>query len=87
MNRDINQKGIYCLLFSQRSRVYMQGVYSRDMTRLVGEVEDLRQMMESMKRIVTGLGLEEKGVETGDRVAKLGEAEKKCEGEMTPDNN
>ena len=32
----------------------------REVTRLVGEVEDLRQMMESMKRIVTGLGLEEK---------------------------
>ena len=26
----------------------------RKVTRLVGEVEDLRQMMESMKRIVTG---------------------------------
>ena len=42
--------------------------------------------MECMKRIVTGLGLEEKGEETGDRVAELGEAEK-CEGVMTPDNN
>ena len=30
------------------------------MARLVGEVEDIKQMMESMKRIVTGLGLEEK---------------------------
>ena len=37
----------------------------REVTRLVGEVEDLRQMMEIMKRIVTGLGLEEKGEETG----------------------
>ncbi len=68
-------------------RVYMQGVYSRDMTRLVGEVEDLRQMMESMKRIVTGLGLEEKGEETRDRVAELGKAEEKCEGAMTLVNN
>ena len=33
----------------------------REVKRLVGEVDDLRQMMESMKRIVTGLGLEEKG--------------------------
>ena len=33
----------------------------REETRLVGEVEDLRQMTERMKRIVTGLGLEEKG--------------------------
>ena len=37
----------------------------REVTRLVGEVEDLRQMMESMKRIVTGLGLEEKGGHMG----------------------
>ena len=59
----------------------------REVTRLVGEVEDLRQMLESMKWIVTGLGLEDKGEETGDRVAELGEEEKKCEGAMTPDNN
>ena len=44
----------------------------REVTRLVGEVEDLRQMMESMKRIVTGLGLEEKGEETGDRIGRTG---------------
>ena len=58
----------------------------REVTRLVGEVEDLRQMMESMKRIVTGLGLEEKGEETGDRMAEQGEAEK-CEEKITPDNS
>ena len=58
----------------------------RELARLFGEVDDLRQMMESMKRIVTGQGLEEIGEETGDRVAELGEAEK-CEGAMTPDNN
>ena len=58
----------------------------REVTRLVGEVEDLRQMMESMKRIVTGLGLEEKGEEAGDRMAELGEAEK-CEEVITPDNS
>ena len=58
----------------------------REVTRLVGEVEDLRQMMESMKRIVTGLGLEEKGEETEDRMAELGEAEK-CEEVITPDNS
>ena len=59
----------------------------REVTRLVGEVEDLRQKMKSMKRIVTGLGLEEKGEETENRVAELEEAEKKREGAMTPDNN
>ena len=58
----------------------------REVTRLVGEVEDLRQMMESMKRIVTGRGLEEKGEETGGRMAELGEAEK-CEEVITPDNS
>ena len=58
----------------------------REVTRLVGEEEDLRQMMESMKRIVTGLGLEEKGEETGDQMAELGEAEK-CEEVIIPDNS
>ncbi len=43
----------------------------REVARLVGEVEELRQMMESIKRIVTGLGLEEKGDETGDQMAEL----------------
>ena len=33
----------------------------REVARLVGEVEGLRQMMESLKRIVTGEGLEDKG--------------------------
>ena len=42
--------------------------------------------MESMKKIVTGHGLEDKGDETGDRVAEQGKAEK-CEGSMTPVNN
>ena len=41
----------------------------REVARLVGEVEDLRQMMESTKRIATGQELEENGEETGDRVA------------------
>ena len=43
-------------------------------------------MMESMKRILRGLGLEEKGEETGDGIAELGEAEK-CEKVITPDNS
>ena len=30
----------------------------REVARLVREVEDLRQTMESMRRIITGLGLE-----------------------------
>ena len=54
----------------------------REVARLLGEVEELRQMMESMKRIVTGLGLEEKGEETGDQMAELEEAEK-CEEVIT----
>ena len=44
-------------------------------------------MMESMKRIVTGQGLEEKRGETWDRMAGLEEAEEKCEGVMTPCNS
>ena len=52
---------------------------------LVGKVEDLRKMMESMKRMVTGQGLEEKRGETGDQEATLEEAEEKeqekCVGE------
>ena len=59
----------------------------REVARFVGEVEDLRQMTESMKRIVTGQGLEEKGEETGGLVAGLEEAEEKCEGVMTPGNS
>ena len=44
----------------------------REIARLVGELEQIRQMMESMKRIVTEQGLEEKGEETGDREAEVG---------------
>ena len=44
---------------------------------LVGKVEDLRKMMESLKRMVTGQGLEEKRGETGDQEASLEEAEEK----------
>ena len=57
------------------------------MARLVGEVEYLRQMMESITMIVTGQGLEENGEETCDRVAKLGKEEEKFKGAMTPVNN
>ena len=35
------------------------------MARFIEEVEDLRQMMESMKRMVTGQGLEEKEEKQG----------------------
>ena len=59
----------------------------RAVASLIEGVEDLTQMMESMKRIVTGQGLEENREETGDRVAELGEADEKCEEAMTPDNN
>ena len=58
---------------------------------MVGEVEDLRKMMESLKMMVTGQGLEEKRGETGDQVATLEEAEEneqeKCVGEKTRDNS
>ena len=38
--------------------------------RLVGELRDLRQMMDSMKRMISGQGLEEECGETGDQVAR-----------------
>ena len=37
-----------------------------EVARLVGEVEYLRNMMESLTRMVTGQGLEETSGETGD---------------------
>ena len=43
----------------------------REVARFVGEVATLRHIMEIMKRIVTGQGVEEKGGESGDRVAGL----------------
>ena len=59
-----------------------------EVARLVGEVEDLGKMMGSLKRMVTGQGLEETSGETGDREATLEEAEEreKCVGEKTQDN-
>ena len=58
------------------------------MARLVGEVEDHRQMMETMKRMLTGLGLEEKGGQTWDRVTRREEEKKeKGEGVLTPDRS
>ena len=36
-----------------------------EVARLVGEVEDIRKMMESLKKMVTGQGLEEKRGEKG----------------------
>ena len=48
-----------------------------EVARLVGEVEDLRKMMESLKRMVTGQGLEEKRGETGDQEASLEEARRR----------
>ena len=57
----------------------------------MGEVEDLRKMMESLKRMVTGQGLEEKRGETGDQEASLEEAEEKEKeksvGEKTRENS
>ena len=62
-----------------------------EVARLVGEVEDLRKMMESLKRMVTGQELEEKRGETGDQEETLEEAEEKekekCIREKTRDNS
>ena len=60
-----------------------------EVARLVGEVDNLRKMMESLKRMVTGQGLEETSGETGVREATLDEAEEreKCVGEKTRDNS
>ena len=57
----------------------------REVAWLVGEVEYLRQMMETMKRMVMGLGLEEKGGQTGVRVARR--EEEKGEEVLTPDRS
>ena len=57
----------------------------REVARLVGEVEDIRQVLETMKRMITGQGLEEESGETGDQVAGREETEKeKCARVMTP---
>ena len=52
-------------------------------------MEYLRKMMESLKRMVTGQGLEETSGETGDREATVEEAEEmeKCVGEKTRCNS
>ena len=57
-------------------------------TRLVGELGYLRQIMESMNRVITGQGLEEESGEGGDQVARLEETEEKekCERVMTAGN-
>ena len=47
----------------------------REVARLVGEVEDIRQVLETMKRMITGQGLEEEIGETGDQVAGRGRKE------------
>ena len=58
----------------------------RQAARLVCELRYLRQIMDSMKRMITGQGLEEESGETGDQVARRGETEEKekCEPVMTP---
>ena len=59
------------------------------MARLVREVGNRGQMMDSMKSIITGQGLEEESGETGDNVARLAvtEEKEKCERVMTPVNS
>ena len=61
----------------------MQGVY--EVARLVQEVEYIRQIIETMKRMVTELGLEEKGGQAGDRVTRR--EEENGEGVLTPDRS
>ena len=58
----------------------------RQVARLVGELRDLRQMMDSMNRMITGQGLEEESGETGDQVAirEKTEENEKREPVMTP---
>ena len=60
-----------------------------EVARLVGGVEDLRKMVESLKRMVTGQGLEETSGETGDQEATLKEVEEreKCVGEKTAERS
>ena len=53
----------------------------RQAARLVGELSDLRQMMDSLKRMITGQGLEEENGETGE------ETEERREPVMTPGNS
>ena len=53
----------------------------RQAARLVCELSDLRQMMDSLKRMITGQGLEEENGETGE------ETQEKREPVMTPGNN
>ena len=58
----------------------------RQAARFVGELRYLRQMMDSMNRMISGQGLEEESGETGDQVARREETEEKekCEPVMTP---
>ena len=58
------------------------------MARLVGQIEDIRQVLETMKRMITGQGLEDESGETGDPVTGREETEEKekCELVMPPGN-
>ena len=61
----------------------------RQAARLVGELTYLRQILDSLKRMITGQGLEEESGETGDQVARREETEEKEKREpvMTPGNS
>ena len=52
------------------------------------EVEDIRRVLETMKRMLTGQGLEDESGETGDQVTGREETEEKekCERVMSPGN-
>ena len=56
----------------------------KEVARLVGEVGDLRQMMDIMKRMITGQKLEE---ESGETRLEVTEEKEKCERVMTPGNS
>ena len=60
----------------------------REVSRLVGEVEDIRHVLETTKRMITGQGLKEESGETGNQVAGREETEEKekCERVMPPGN-
>ena len=60
----------------------------RQVARLVGEVGDIRQMMECMKWMVTGQGLKERRRNRGSSgTTGKADANEKCERVMTPDNS
>ena len=72
----VRQLNLYQILCTDKGvSVFSLSRGIRGVERLVGEVGYLRQMMESMKRMITGQGLEEENGETGGQVARLEETD------------